>query len=276
MNKNNYARSIFKKSSTTFFISTLFFPRDKQNDVFDLYAFVRIFDNFVDTIPQQSDDYYSLKKHYYQSLASGHCENQIINNFINLQNHYKFDQPWIDAFFVSMEMDLKDYKYQHFSDTEKYMFGSAEVVGLMMVKILDLSEQSYLYAQLLGKAFQYMNMIRDIAEDQTFGRTYIPLDICLQYGLSDLSYITAQHNQTGFVKLIRQEITRYYSIVEEAEKGFKFIPNNYLVAIKTAVDLFNMTMNKIYKDPMIVYKTKVKPTKLQATAYGIKNYITHA
>ena len=87
-----------------------------------------------------------------------------------------------------MEMDIKKKGYSIINQIIEYMHGSAEVVGLMMAKILDLPEKSYKYSQYLGRAMQYINFIRDIAEDLQLGRIYLPMAELKKYKLKDLEY----------------------------------------------------------------------------------------
>ncbi len=155
-----------------------------------------------------------------------------------------------------------------FQELDQYLYGSAEVIGLMISKLLRLEKESAIYARRLGKAMQYINFIRDIAEDNALGRTYIPQSELKKYNLTDLKYETTQEHKEEFIKLIREQITIYFRWQRKAERGFNYIPPKYLVAVKTASDLYKWTAVQIYKDPFIVYSKKVKPS--------MKTIITHA
>ena len=276
--------TIFKQGSTTFFTASLFFPKQIRKDVFSLYAFVRVFDDFVDNIPQQSEEYFNLKNEYLEKLTSGDSSktvNQhsnfelslVVDDFIELQRKCHFEQSWVDSFFESMEMDLQKTDYLTIQETEKYMYGSAEVIGLMMSKILKLSPESFEYAQKLGKAFQFMNMIRDVAEDVSFGRKYLPTEDLTTFGLQSLSEQDAVELPEQFKKFINFQISRYRKWREEAEQGFKYIPRQYLIPIKAAVEMFDYTIDEVQKDPLQIWKKKIKPTKLRAILTTLKQFI---
>lgn len=263
-------KQIFKKGSKTFFYSTLFFPKNIKEDVSTLYAFVRVADDFVDNVPALREEFYSFKNNYYQALGGESKGDNIIDEFILLQKKYNFNQEWIDGFLYAMESDLNFTKCLTLSDTEKYMYGSAEVVGLMMSKILGLNIEAYSYASRLGQAFQYINFIRDIAEDNTLNRQYLPEENLKKYNLENLSLEYIKNHQDNFEKFLRKELDYFYELIQEAKLGFKFIPLAYRIPIMIATNLYIYTAGVIYKNPMIVYAKKVKPGKFRIFYEALK------
>ncbi len=276
MNKS-VSYEIFKNGSTTFFTATLFFPALQKKAVFDLYAFVRVFDDFVDCVPPQKTEFFNLKAEYQavlngqnpaQSVSKKHTE--VIRNFVQLQNDFGFDQKWIESFFESMEADLIKTSYATMQETEHYIYGSAEVIGLMMAKIMKLDRASFPAAQAMGKAFQYMNMIRDVADDLILGRTYLPIEEYEKYGLTEISKMEATSKPEQFDKFIQAQIKFYKQWREQAVTGFHFIPHRYLKPIKIALNLFDDTIEEISKNPQVVFERKVKPSKFQIATTVIK------
>ncbi|MFQ3550191.1 MAG: squalene/phytoene synthase family protein, partial [Armatimonadota bacterium] len=152
--------------------------------------------------------------------------------------------------------------------------GSAEVVGLMMARVMALPDESFEYARLLGRAFQYLNIIRDVKEDIEMGRVYIPIDEIHKTGFDKLTLTSADENTEAFNKLIHRQIDYYKKWYAEAVNGYKYIPKRYLIAIKTASDMFDLTASIIYADPKVIMKRKVKPNKLTIISKGIQNFIT--
>lgn len=261
-------KEIFKNGSKTYFNASRFFPQEIKNDVYTLYAFVRVADNFVDKIPQ---DIVGLKK--YRDMALGHKKlkgnnGQIIKSFLELSQRMKFDEKWTEAFLNSMLEDSKNGNYDSLLETEKYMYGSAEVVGLWMARILNLPTDSYKYARLLGKYFQYINFIRDIDEDNYLKRKYIPRVFLDKHKLSSLKKEAVFMKKKQFEELIREEVQRSLTWREEALKGFQYIPYKYRIAISTADKMYYWTARKIYANPMIVFEKKVKPSKLRILTSG--------
>jgi phytoene synthase len=119
---------------------------------------------------------------------------------------------------------------------------------------------AYPYARLLGKAMQYANFIRDIAEDNSLGRTYFPQQDLDRYHLQNLSYDHVKDHYCEYTQFLSLQIQRYELWQKEAERGFHFIQRKYLPPIKTASEMYTFTVKQIRKDPLIVYKKKVKPS----------------
>jgi len=253
-------RKIFKKGSKTYFYSSLFFPPEIRDDVFRLYAFVRKADDFVDSTPQQSLEFYAFKEKYENALDGVPSGDVVIDDFTRLALRKNFDSNWVESFLWSMESDLYINRYDTEDALRVYLYGSAEVVGLMMAKIMDLPEEAYPSARALGRAMQYANFIRDISEDIELGRIYFPMPELYERGLSGLEYEQVSEKPEAFKDLIYTQLDRFEEWQADAEAGFRFIPRRYRVPIKTASEMYKWTAKVIRRNPMIVYDVKVKPS----------------
>lgn len=251
--------NIFKQGSRTYFYSSLFFPTGVRGDVFRLYSFVRKADDYVDCKPPQKDKFFKFKEKYYQALSGKKVNDEVIDGFIELMQKRGFEREWIDKFFISMEMDLFGFEYKKLEDAIEYMHGSAEVIGLMMSKIMGLPKKSFENAKMLGRSMQYINFIRDIDEDNGLGRTYFPREDLEKFKLKNLKKSTISKNKKSFQEFVDFQLKRYKKWQKEAEGGYQYIPKRYLIPIKTASDLYNWTAKNIEKDPHRVFKEKIKP-----------------
>jgi phytoene synthase len=252
--------TIFKKGSRTYFYSTVFFPKAVKKDVFTLYSFLRKADDYVDSIPQDAQRFYDFKDRYHEAKKGSVTGDVVIDSFRELTIRKNFDEGWIDAFLNSMEMDIYKSTYENMDELRNYLFGSSEVVGLFMAKIIGLETESYTAARHLGRSMQYINFIRDIAEDIDLGRIYFPQEDLEEFKLENLDQKITQTKPENFKAFVRKQLQTYQSWQIEAEKGFSYIPYRYLIPIKTASDMYKWTAAQIEKDPFIVYKKKVKPS----------------
>ncbi len=149
--------------------------------VYDVYGFVRFADEIVDTFHQYDKKVLlqQFKQQTYAAITEGISLNPILNSFQLTVNKYNIDVALIEAFFKSMEMDLHEMQYDA-EGYKNYIYGSAEVVGLMCLYIFcegDKSNYEKLkpYAQSLGAAFQKINFLRDVkADNEQLNRTYFP------------------------------------------------------------------------------------------------------
>ena len=170
-----------KRYSTSFSLGISFLHKDIQKPVYAIYGFVRFADEIVDSFHDfdKEDLLNDFKIQTYKAIDQGISLNPILNSFQWAVNKYKIPLDLVETFLLSMEMDL-DKKAYDVNKYEQYILGSAEVVGLMCLKIfVDGSEEEYTrlkpFAMKLGSAFQKINFLRDLKADfKDLGRTYFP------------------------------------------------------------------------------------------------------
>ncbi len=274
--KPNIFEEITKKASKTFYAATLLFPKQVKNDVFILYAFLRTADDLVDANPPKIKEFALFKKMTYNRLAGKKVSNIVINTFGDLVERKKVDHKLITDFFNSLEIDLKKSSYKNFEELLTFTYGVAEVVGLLMAQVMNLPKKSYTSARKLGLAMQLVNILRDIDEDRILKRVYIPQEELKQFNLK--SAITVSHaleQQIAFKQLMTLQINRIFKTFTDAKKGFKYIPREYLIAIMSATDIYCHIANKINQDPFIIFRKKVRPSRLFTTYTIVKNLIKH-
>lgn len=263
--------NIFRRGSRTYFYSTLFFPPAVREDVFSLYSFVRTADDYVDAVPQEVEEFYAFTDRYAAAAAGEATGDVVVDSFVELAGRKDFDPAWTVAFLSSMESDITVTSYRTIRDLESYLYGSSEVVGLMMARVLGLPPESYPAAQNLGRAMQYVNFIRDIAEDLTLGRTYFPHEEMEAFGLDDLSAVTATRHPDRFAGFVRLQLRRYREWQEQAEAGFRYIARRYRIPIRTASDMYRWTARTIERDPTVVHRRKVKPSVFRIVSGAASN-----
>lgn len=167
--------------STSFSLGIRVLNKRFHYPVYGIYGFVRLADEIVDTFHAYDKDslFREFRKDTCEAIEQGISLNPVLNSFQHVVNKYGIEKELIDTFLLSMEMDLDKKTYdQH--GYEKYILGSAEVVGLMCLRVfLEGDEKKYNelkdHAMSLGSAFQKINFLRDLRADyKTLGRTYFP------------------------------------------------------------------------------------------------------
>ncbi len=175
------SRTTTERYSTSFSSAIRLLHTDLRQPVYNIYGFVRFADEIVDTFHDHDKERLlaNFKKETYDAIRDGISLNPILHSFQLTVNKYKIDLSLIEAFFKSMEMDLDKSVYNQDGYNE-YIYGSAEVVGLMCLYIfLDGDTEAYKkfrpFAQSLGAAFQKVNFLRDVKADYNqLNRTYFP------------------------------------------------------------------------------------------------------
>ncbi len=268
---------LFEQGSRTYYNATRFFPRELRERVTLLYAFVRKADSLVDDIPQDRAGFEAFCKAFESlreaaavdlSIVNSPDVDPVIGGFVYLEKTCPFDPAWADAFLYSMRLDLEKSHYDSLNETLEYIYGSAEVIGLFMARIMGLPDDSLEGAKMLGRAMQYINFLRDADEDNELGRRYIPLR---ESGLAGLDKASASKQPLVFEKFYREELNRFRRWQADADTAFKYIPRRYRIPIRTASDMYLWTAEQIYRDPWVIFDRQVKPGKLRIILRGLAN-----
>ena len=143
--------------STTFFACVDDWPREIREDIYKLYAYLRVIDEMVEGVDSDSDF-----KQY----------RMVIEQFHEVSDKYQFEGEWLEDFHHAMFTDLVRKKHTMVSMLE-YCKGSSESVGCMMARILGCPPEADIYARALGRAYQIINFVRDYEEDLAKGYEYI-------------------------------------------------------------------------------------------------------
>jgi 15-cis-phytoene synthase len=175
------SKATTQKYSTSFCSAIRLLHADFRTPIFNIYGFVRFADEIVDTFHEYNKEelLYEFKKETYLAVARGISLNPILHSFQKTVNTYAIPHELIESFFRSMEMDLSKTIYNS-SRYKEYIYGSAEVVGLMCLYIFcegdkALYEKLKPSAQALGSAFQKVNFLRDVKADyEELNRSYFP------------------------------------------------------------------------------------------------------
>lgn len=260
----------FRSGSKTYFNSTRFFPEAVRDDVYLLYGFVRVADNYVDQIPQDGAGFEAFVSRYNAAMAGTPADDPIIDGFVELSHRREFDPAWTDAFLHSMRMDLHKKRHVTLPESLEYIYGSAEVIGLFMARVMGLEEAAYHPAMMLGRAMQFINFIRDVAEDNSLGRIYLPISEC---ALDSLEEAETRAKPDVFRDFIHQQLARYMTWQTEAEAGYPLIPRRYRIPVKTAGDMYKWTGQTIAADPFVIYQRKVKPARARIVFAGLLNTV---
>lgn len=265
--------AIFRKGSRTYYFASKFFPQPFRDDVFTLYAFVRVADDLVDTLPPQKEAFTQFEKETLRALKTGKSNKPIIERFVRLAQRKKFRTQDVKAFLGAMRSDTQPKIFKDFKDVDRYIYGSAEVIGIFMNRIFNISASLDKQARLLGRAMQYINWLRDIADDNKMRRAYIPRVVLKQYGLQSVQEKEARAKPDAFVTMMRAELQRQYEWHSGAAKSFPYLPRCMRVPVMTATDSYLWTARKIRKNPFVVFRKKVKPSKLVLASILVKNWV---
>ena len=228
--------------STSFSFSTRLLSRSIRPAIYSIYGLVRLADEIVDSFHNYDKKMLlkKLKADYQNAIEDGISLNPILNSFQQVYKKYNFTPELVESFFQSMEMDLEPEIYDE-KLYNKYIYGSAEVVGLMCLKVFTKgNEKQYQNlkpsAMKLGSAFQKVNFLRDIEYDNShLGRTYFPN--------IDLNKITTRQKND-----IIADIETDFN---DALVGLKKLDKDSYFGVYIAFKYYKELLNKIKKVNMV-------------------------
>ena len=262
------SRRVTKTYSTSFYAGVKNLDKRIRNDVHAIYGLVRFADEIVDSFHQFDKKVLleEFKQATFDAIERKISLNPILNAFQATVNKYAIDPTLIQQFFHSMEMDLTDVEYSQ-EKYEEYILGSAEVVGLMCLKIFvygDEKEYQKLkpYAMKLGAAFQKINFLRDLKDDcHELGRVYFPN--------IDTSAMTVEDKAK-----IEREIEDDF---DEAYKGILMLPKSSRFGVYMSYIYYSSLLKLIKKkslDDLLNERLRI-PDSIKSLLYA-KSFVRHS
>jgi phytoene/squalene synthetase len=236
--------------------------------IYSIYGFVRFADEIVDTFfeHQQRELLHEFRRQTYVAIERGISMNPVLNSFQYVVNKYHIDHQLIDAFLDSMEMDL-DFDVYDEKRLKKYIYGSAEVVGLMCLRVFypddDKTYQELIYpARKLGEVFQKVNFLRDIKDDyQGKGRLYF----------KDINF-------SSFDKQTKQKIEdEIETDFKEAFLGIQKLHRDVRLGVYLAYLYYRKLFEKIKRtDPRHILKSRLRVPYFRKMTLLFTAYARHA
>jgi len=256
-----------QKYSTSFSLGILALKPSIRNAIYAIYGYVRLADEIVDSFHEYDKEKLlnRLKIETQNALEERISLNPILQSFQETVHKYEIDTDLIEQFLNSMEMDLQkiDYNSELY---DEYIFGSAEVVGLMCLQVFTEGNKEKFqelkpYAMKLGSAFQKINFLRDLKDDyQILGRTYFPnVDMA----------VFDNHIKCQIEKEIEMEF-------KEALIGIKKLPNSSMFGVYLAYKYYISLFKKIKsKTSSEILNNRIRVSNPQKIFVAFKSYVRY-
>jgi len=264
----NCSKIVTNSYSTSFSMASKMLSDSIRQDIYNIYGFVRFADEIVDTFHEYDKEslFNEFENDMYRAINDKISLNPILNAFQNTVHRYNIDPELYEAFMKSMRLDLHKTDYLTKEEYKEYIYGSADVVGLMCLKVFvngdkdkynDLKES----AMHLGSAFQKVNFLRDLKADyEDLNRTYFPN--------TDLN----QLDEVSKLRIIEE-------IEEDFEKGMAGIlklPVEAKFGVYTAFIYYKKLLNKLKKTPSLEIKnTRIRVPDYQKFGLLAKSYFDY-
>ena len=262
------SKNVTKSYSTSFSLATKMLSSNIRQDIYNIYGFVRFADEIVDTFHSYNKK--ELFKRFVDdlnhSLKQKISLNPILNSFQKTVHKYNIDRDLINSFLKSMEQDLKKKKYESLQEYKEYIYGSADVVGLMCLKVFvsgrnDDYKKLKPYAMSLGSAFQKVNFLRDINDDyKKLNRVYFP----------GVDYGTFNDDVKNNIMI---DIEKDFA---KALKGIHMLPNNSKFGVYAAYKYYKRLLRKLERASYLQIKSeRVRVPNYQKVDVLARSYVRY-
>ena len=252
---NNCSKIVTQSYSTSFSMATKMLSDTIRQDIYNIYGFVRFADEIVDSFHDYNKEelFNNFETDLERALKDKISLNPILNAFQHTFHRYKIEHHMVDSFMKSMRLDLHKTNYLTNDEYKEYIYGSADVVGLMCLKVFVKGNQEK-YNELkdtamsLGSAFQKVNFLRDLkADHDDLQRTYFPN--------TDLNNLNEEAKQ-----YIINDIENDFS---EGLKGIKLLPIEAKFGVFMAYRYYSQLLKKLKKTPAL----EIKNTRIRVPNY---------
>ena len=255
---------VTKIYSTSFSFGIRVLEKKFHKPIYSIYGFVRLADEIVDTFHNfpKKELLENFEKNLLMALDNKISLNPILNSFQITVHKFNIDYSLIEAFLKSMRWDLNKKEYKSQKEYKEYIYGSADVVGLMCLKVFVNGDQLKYdelmpYAMALGSAFQKVNFLRDLKNDfENLNRSYFPN--------IDFTNFSEESKKT-----IINEIKNDFNL---ALKGIKKLPNTSRLGVYTAYKYYLKLLCKLEKTPSL----KIKTTRIRIPNYQKINLLLYS
>lgn len=241
---------------TSYKRGTLFFPKALREKVYIVYAFVRAADQIVDTPgvnkQQARKDLNTMQKTTLDVWKWKKTQDPLIRAYVVLAKQYDFERERVEAFFEAMRMDTHIDRYMTYEQLQTYMYGSAEVIWLMMTQLIGYhSDRKTVlsYAKKLGEAMQYTNFLRDVREDRVaHWRIYMPLEKLVPFDVTHDDIITFAEQWKAddrWYDFCRAEIKFTQELYKQSKPWIALLDKQWRFAVSLAAALYAWILWKI-------------------------------
>ncbi|MFL2604292.1 MAG: phytoene/squalene synthase family protein [Flavobacteriaceae bacterium] len=264
----NCSKIVTQSYSTSFSLATKMLDSSIRNHIYNIYGFVRFADEIVDTFHDfpKEELLNRFEKELNFSLEKKISLNPILNSFQLTVNKYNIDRKLISAFLKSMRWDLNKSIYKTDKEYKEYIYGSADVVGLMCLKVFVKGDDDLYFklkpaAMSLGSAFQKVNFLRDLKKDyQELDRTYFPN--------VDFNHFD-EETKTNIIKEIENDFNL-------ALKGIFDLPVESRFGVYTAYKYYNKLLKKLKNIPSKkIQNARIRVPNYQKMSVFARSYLKY-
>jgi phytoene synthase len=263
-----YARcaALAAEHGKSYHLATRLLTPDRRPAVHALYAAARTADDLVDHPgPDAAGDLAAWSAAVLSELASGWSDDPVRLALVHTYRRYGIAVEHLVDFLAAMTSDLHVTGYPTMDDLDRYMWGSASVIGLQVLPVLGTApgvarEEAAPHAIALGEAFQLTNFLRDVGEDVDRGRIYLPADLMAAHGVTREQLAEKRHD-ARFAALMREMVAIVHRRYDDAAPGTPLLAPESRDCVRAATDLYGGILTEIERADYRVLDRRVRVSR---------------
>ena len=264
----SYAREVTRREAKNFYYAFRLLDPARRNAIYAVYAFSRRADDAVDSVQEKnaSEEEARSKLDGLSRLLRGEApEDPLSPALLDTIERFKIPVEHFSELLLGMEMDLEKKRYETFDDLYTYCFRAASAVGLICIEIFGYSEDAeaaHQHAEELGIAMQLTNILRDVREDMTLGRIYLPGEDLARFNYSEAE-LSRYEFTPAFRDLMKFQVERARDYFQRSEALFPLIDTQTRYCPVLLKRLYSKILDRIESQGYDVFSRRPALSRLQ-------------
>lgn len=274
MDSKRYTKEKTKKSGTNFYYSFLFLPKMKREAIYTVYSFCRESDDIVDDAgsPDEARRQLDEWRNELEACYQGTPTHPITTALADVLEHFAIPKRYFHELIDGMEMDLQQTRYKTFEELSTYCYHAASVVGLMCIEIFGYrSPKARDYAINLGKALQMTNILRDVGDDASKGRIYLPEEDYQRFNLTEKDLLEQKYSPE-FVEFMKFEVERTREFYDLAKHSYERRDHHLLFPAEIMRKIYSRILENIIQNQFEVFSRRITISKQRKILYALQEW----
>ena len=264
--------SLLKRSASSFSFPIKLLPKAKRRGTTALYAFCRRVDDVVDEEPDKEvarKTLEQLENSLKAALSHEGCDDPVLRAVVDSVRRFSIPEKYLYDILAGVRMDLDHQGYKSFEELQVYCQHVASAVGLAAIHIWGFrSDKAFIPADACGLAFQLTNILRDVPEDLSRGRIYIPAHDMLACGCSEVDLKSGRIGK-GFDELIAIEVSRAEILFDQARELDEYLSTDGRLIFRAMFGVYRGLLESVRIAGASIFQTKIHPSKAMLICKGL-------
>ncbi len=255
---------IVQRSGSNLAFALAVLPPAKRDDMRVFYAFCRVADDIADDPGFSIEERQAALLHWRELIRGdgASARSGVETEFVELVKRQQLDPVELEAIIDGVEMDLTPLRFQTAEDLQRYCYHVASAVGLVSIRLFGYTQpETRVYAEQLGYALQWTNILRDVGEDAEEGRVFLPLEDLERFGLSDSDLLSGKPDPEKFRVMMEYQATVARAYYEKAVEALGAVDRKSMRSAELMRRIYSGILSKMEKGGFQVFEKRYRLSK---------------